>query len=202
MAIIAAAFPDRERGKALGLYLAVIGAGSIVGPILGGLLVDALGWRAFFFAGVCMALISVASVTLVLRSDGTDVRETGTGPRFDWLGAAMSSGTLVTFLLTMTNGSRAGWTSAPVVAGFTVAFALLFAFILWELRATDPMLDLRSFRNKGFSLAISAAVLSFLGSSSVFFLMPFYLVQVLGHARAEQGWCWVSPRRVWWDQAP
>ena len=187
MAIIAAAFPDRERGKALGLYLAVVGVGSIVGPILGGLVVSTLGWRAFFFATVPIGLVSVASVVAVLRSDGSDSREARGGPRFDWPGAGMSSGTLVSFLLAMTNGYRAGWVSAPVVAGFSLAFVLLIAFILWELRAPDPMFDLRSFRIKGFSLAISAAVVSFLGSSSVFFLMPFYLVQVLGHAPSKAG---------------
>ena len=187
MAIIAAVFPDRERGKALGLYLLVIGVGSIVGPIFGGLLVSTLGWRALFFATVPMGLLSLASVAAVLRSDGPDTRGAEGGPRFDWPGAGMSSGSLVSFLLAMTNGYRAGWASAPVVAGFAVAFVLLIAFILWELRATDPMFDLRSFRNRGFSLTISAAVLSFLGSSSVFFLMPFYLVQVLGHAASRAG---------------
>ena len=187
MAIIAAAFPDRERGKALGLYLMLIGAGSIAGPILGGLLVSALGWRAFFFATVPIAMISVAAIAAVLRSDGPDTREMRGGPGFDWPGAGISSGSLVIFLLAMTNGYRAGWTSAPIVVGFSTAFVLLIAFILWELRATDPMLDLRSFRSRGFSLIISAKGLSSFGTATAFFLMPFYLVQVLGHAPGRAG---------------
>ena len=187
MAIIAAAFPDHERGKALGLYLMLIGAGSVTGPILGGLLVSALGWRAFFFATIPLALLSIAAVTVVLRSDGPDTREMSGGPRFDWLGAAMSSGSLVSFLLAMTNGYRAGWTSASIVAGFGTALVLLIAFVLWELRAADPMLDLRSFRSRGFSLVISAKALSSFGTATAFFLMPFYLVQVLGHDPGRAG---------------
>ena len=62
--------------------------------LLGGLLVSALGWRAFFFATIPMALFSIAAVTAVLRSDGPDTRETSGGPSFDWLGAATSSGSM------------------------------------------------------------------------------------------------------------
>ena len=108
MAMITAAFPDRERGKALGMYMAIIGTGSISGPVVGGLLVSGLGWRSIFFAAIPVGLVAVASSMAVLKD------KTAAGPgdparrSFDWPGAGLSSGALVSFLLAMTNGHRSG----------------------------------------------------------------------------------------------
>lgn len=187
MAMIVSAFPDRERGRAVGLHMTIIGTGSISGPILGGLLISGLGWRSVFYAGIPMGLIAVAAGLAVLRRDAPAGSTGSPGVRFDWPGAGMSSGALVTFLLGITNGYRLGWGSPLVVAAFSVAALLFLGFILWERRAGDPMLDLSLFQSKLFSMGVSARFLSFLGSSSVFFLMPFYLMQVLGYPASRAG---------------
>ena len=100
MAIVVAAFPPSERGKAIGLIMTMVGTGAIAGPALGGLLVDALGWRSVFFANIPIMVLSVGTGLAVLRNR---VEEGGPGARerggFDWLGAAMSSGALVLFLI-------------------------------------------------------------------------------------------------------
>ncbi len=187
MAMIVSAFPDRERGRAVGLHMTVIGTGSISGPIIGGLLTSRFGWRAVFYAGIPMGLIAVAAGLAVLRREAP-ARSTGSpGVKFDWPGAGMSSGALVTFLLGITNGYRLGWSSPFVVAAFGIAALLSVAFVRWERGASDPMLDLSLFRSKLFSMGVSARFLSFLGSSSVFFLMPFYLMQVLGYPASRAG---------------
>ena len=187
MAMIAEAFPDRERGKALGMYMTIIGTGSISGPVVGGLLVSGLGWRAIFFAAIPVGLVAVASSMAVLK----DKTAAGLGDSarrgFDWPGAGLSSGALVSFLLAMTNGHRIGWDAPPIVAAFAAAVVLLATFLWWEQRTADPMLDLDLFRSKVFSMGISARALSFLAGSSVFFLMPFYLVQVLGYPASKAG---------------
>ena len=111
----------------------------------------------------------------------TEIRES-VNARFDWLGAALSAGILVALLVAMTTGNKAGWLSPPILAAFGGSAAMLAAFIWWELRSSAPMLDLRLFKGKTFSFGVSAAFLTFLGSSSALFLMPFYLQNVLGYS--------------------
>ena len=186
MAMITQAFPENERGKALGLYMTIIGTGSISGPIVGGLLVSGLGWRSVFFAGVPVALVALIFVSIVIRgispAGGRD-----RGLRFDWTGAFLSSAALVSFLLAITNSHSLGWGSPPIIGGYAAAAILLLAFVWWEQRIADPMLDLRFFKSRQFSMGASARALSFIGSSSVFFMMPFYLVQVMGHPASRAG---------------
>ncbi len=181
MAFITEVFPAKERGKAMGLYMTIIGTGAISGPIIGGLLVSNFGWRWVFFAGVPIGILAMATAALVLKGR-TEQQATGAGRgSFDWIGAALSSAALIAFLLAMTNGWKLGWTSAPIIAGTTAAIVMVAAFIVWEMRVSDPMLDLSLFRSRVFSLAISARFISFMGGSAIFFLMPFYLIQGLGY---------------------
>ena len=179
MAFITEIFPDNERGKAMGLYMAIIGIGAISGPIVGGLLVSELGWRSIFFAGIPVSLIAMTSAALVLKNRTPQQAGQRRDSSFDWVGAALSAGALVTFLLAMTNAWKLGWTSVPIVAAFGSSILLLAGFIFWEMRTPEPMLDLALFRNRVFSYAIGARFTSFLGGSAVFFLMPFYLIQGL-----------------------
>ena len=181
MALITEVFPSSERGKAMGLYMTIIGTGAISGPILGGLIVSNFGWRWVFFAGIPVGILAMISAALILK--GMNSQQAGRSSRgsFDWVGAALSSAALVVFLLAMTNGWKIGWTSAPIVAGFAATVVLLAAFIVWELRVSDPMLDLSLFSSRVFSLAISARFVQFMGGSAIFFLMPFYLIQGLGY---------------------
>ena len=181
MAFITEVFPDRERGKAMGLYMAIIGIGAISGPMVGGVLVSEFGWRSIFFAGVPVSLLAMTSAALVLKGRSAQQLATGRGSSFDWGGAALSSGALVVFLLAMTNAWKLGWTSGPIVVGFLASIVLLVGFIFWETRVSQPMLDLSLFRNRVFSMAIGARFTSFLGGSAIFFLMPFYLIQGLGY---------------------
>jgi len=92
MAIVADVFPERERGKALGLYMTIIGTGSISGPIIGGTLVSAFGWRSVFFIAIPLGLIALLAAALVLQKGVGQRREDAESVRFDWGGAAMASG--------------------------------------------------------------------------------------------------------------
>ena len=185
MALITEVFPSTERGKAMGLYMTIIGTGAISGPILGGLIVSNFGWRWVFFAGIPIGILAMISAALVLKSKAK--QEAGGAGRgsFDWIGAALSSAALVAFLLAMTNAWKLGWISPPIVAGFAASVILVVAFIIWEMRVPEPMLDLSLFSSRVFSLAISARFLSFLGGSAIFFLMPFFLIQGLGYSASR-----------------
>jgi EmrB/QacA subfamily drug resistance transporter len=188
MAIIVAVFPPSERGKAIGLIMTMVGAGAIAGPAAGGLLVDFLGWRSVFFANVPLVAIGLA-LGLAILTDPTDeqTRRTNNKGGFDWLGASLSSLALLAFLIAITNAHRTGWLSPPILAAVVSFAVLLAAFIWWEVRCLSPMLDLGFFRRRTFSLGISAAFLTFLGSSGILFLTPFYLQNVLGYSPRAAG---------------
>ncbi len=179
LAIVTESFPERERGKALGLYTSVVGGGLIMGPAVGGVLISAFDWRAVFYASIIAGFGAwgVAHASLLgSQNSGADQPKR---LNFDWGGAVLSSGMLATFLLGLSNSHRLGWGSAPVVTSLLAAAALFLLFIWWQRRTSDPMLDLGLFRSKNFSLGVSTRFIQFLANSAVIFLMPFYLIQVL-----------------------
>ena len=188
MAIMIGAFPPNERGRAIGLIMTMVGTGAIAGPAMGGFLVDAFGWRSVFFATVPMVAVSIALCVAILNSADQQrpVRGPGRG-RFDWLGAFLSSSALLALLLGITNAHRSGWTSPPILAAGIGFVVLLAGFIWWELRCVSPMLELRLFRRRNFFLGVTANYMTFIGSSAVLFLMPFYLQNVLGYRPSIAG---------------
>lgn len=185
MAMVTAVFPADERGKGIGTHMSIVGTGGMVGPVIGGLLVGALGWRWVFFINIPLGIIAIVAALLIMdKSIFTQERQ---GTKYDWLGAALSTGTLVTFLMLMTNGYSTGWTSPPIVAAMLIFVGLLSAFIWWELRVPAPMLDLRLFTRRVFAMGVLASFVSFLGTQSVRFMMPFYLQGVLGYTPSQMG---------------
>jgi len=187
-AMVLSVFPGSERGKALGTQFSVVGTGSIVGMVLGGLLVSALGWRAVFLINLPVGIIALTAAILVLdKSRFVQERQGGQRPRFDWQGSTLSAAALVTVLLALTFGNRAGWGSGPIVGAMVAFGVLLGAFIWWELHTPSPMLDLRLFQRKLVALGVTAGWLSFLGSSGIRFLMSLYLQSVLGYSARGAG---------------
>ena len=180
MAIMASVFPANERGRAVGLLMGVVGLGALAGPAIGGLLVDAFSWRYVFFLNVPLVLLGIAIGVTVLEESRPLRGSEDTTTSFDWLGAGLSTAALIVLLLAMTNGHKSGWTSPTIMLAMLSCLSLFGAFIWWELRVLNPMLDLRLFGRKTFSLGVSAAFLSFLGESAVLVLTPFYLQSVLG----------------------
>ena len=161
MAIVIGAFPPTERGKAIGLIMTMVGTGAVAGPVAGGFLVDAFGWRAVFLATVPLVLASAAWSLLAVED--REARRRPGAARFDWPGAALAAGALLALLLGVTNGHRAGWTSPAILAAGGGFAALLAAFIRWELRCGSPMLELRLFRRRNFAQGTAANFSDFYG---------------------------------------
>ena len=180
MAIMTSVFPSSERGRAIGMLMTTVGVGAVAGPAIGGIVVDFVHWRAVFFLNIPLGLLGVAATLAVLRRWESERAPRGSG--FDWLGAALSTGVLVALLLGLTLAVNRGWMSAPILAAFVLSASMFVAFIWWELRAPAPMFNLRFFRERVFSFGVAAAFLTFLGQSSVLFLMPFYIQNVLGYS--------------------
>lgn len=188
MAILTTTFPARERGRVIGLFMTMVGMGAIMGPIVSGFVVGTFGWRAVFLLGVPLGMISLLAASVVLIRDTPRVRglrRLSSG--FDWLGAILSAGGLVVFLLVMTTAYLIGWASPLAIGGMALSVGLLALFIYWERRAAMPMLDLELFRRKIFALGSSASFFGFLAGNGVFSMMPFYLRDVLGVSERVMG---------------
>ncbi|MDI6901008.1 MAG: MFS transporter [Anaerosomatales bacterium] len=182
-AILTTTFPAEERGRALGLQATMTYLGLTVGPPLGGLLVDAVTWRAIFYINVPVGL---AAVLLAWRF--VPKRAGGrSGEPFDARGAVLFASGLVALMVALNQGHAWGWTSAPVLSLVALSLLLFSAFVRLQRRTTHPMLDLRLFSARTFSAATAAALLNYVAVYSLIFLMPFYLIQGRGLAPGTAG---------------
>ena len=113
----------------------IFGVGAVAGPEFGGFVVDAFGWRSVFLFSVPLGLIGIlASLVILEGRREEEVTQTDSQGRFDWLGAILSTGALVTFLLTIIYARQTGWTSPAIVAAGAGFFAMVGGFIWWEIR--------------------------------------------------------------------
>ncbi|MBM3945143.1 MAG: MFS transporter, partial [SAR202 cluster bacterium] len=181
--IITSAFPSSQRGRAIGAFVGVLALGAIFGPVVGGGVVTVLDWRWFFFMSVPIGLVSVVAALRVLGTTsplthgGQAMTSAG---RFDWMGAGMATGALTLLLLIVTQGNNLGWLSPLVIGGFIAVAVLATAFVIWELRCAHPLMPMALFKNRTFQIGQAAMFFTVLGNSVLFFLIPFYLQDVLG----------------------
>ncbi|MGE3960376.1 MAG: MFS transporter [Dehalococcoidia bacterium] len=183
-AIVTDAFPDTERGRALGTITSIVGAGLMSGPILGGLILELLDWRAIFYARIPIGLLAIAMGYLEIREEP---RERDPNRRLDLPGAVLLFASLASVLVAVNRGQTWGWTS-PVIIGLTVlGLVSLVTFLRVESRVASPILSLTLFRMRTFASSISSLTLNFVGQSSVIFLMPFYLIEVRDFSTAQTG---------------
>ena len=182
LALIAQEFAPRERKTALGIWGASVGVGVAVGPLVGGVLVDSLGWEWIFFVNVPVGLLTIALALTKLR----EARDPSPG-RLDWAGLITFSSALFLLIFGVLRGNGEGWSSPEIVGSLAVGAALLAAFAAIELRSRSPMLDLRLFRVPAFT---GASIASFAVAASVFSMLLYvvlYLQNVLGHSPLEAG---------------
>lgn len=183
LSVLAAAFPEpRERAQAIGLWAGVSGLGLAIGPLAGGWLIGIAGWPAIFFVNLPVGLLALAlSVPLL-----TESRNPNAG-RIDLPGQFLVTGALVCLVMALIEGSSAGWTSPVILGLFGAAAVGLAAFLLVEARIREPMVPLRLFGNRVFSVAnIASVVLGFAMIGSIFFLVQ-YLQDVQGYSAFGAG---------------
>jgi EmrB/QacA subfamily drug resistance transporter len=183
-AIVTDAFPDHERGRALGVVTSVVGAGLMAGPIAGGLVLQWLDWRAIFYLRVPVGLLAILMGIYQVRERTT---ERPSERRMDIPGALLLFVGLSALLTAVNRGQSWGWMS-PAILGLGTAGLVGFALFLWqESRTVSPILSLALFRMRSYGLSIASLIVSFVGQASVIFLMPFYLIEVRGFSTAETG---------------
>ena len=182
-AIITEAFPDNERGKALGIVGSVVGAGLMTGPIVGGILLGFGDWRALFYLRIPIVFIALGLAAWLIRDQA---RERPAG-KLDVPGAITLFGFLATALLAVNRGQAWGWTSPQILALFAISVSSFITFIRIETRSPSPVLALSLFKRRAFSISVGSLILSFLGQSAGLFLLPFYLVEVRGYSTVQMG---------------
>jgi EmrB/QacA subfamily drug resistance transporter len=183
LSILTNTFTDaRERALAIGVWSGVIGIGVVLGPLVGGLLLDHFWWGSVFIVNVPIAALAIVAARALVR-ESRDIH----APRVDWTGGALSVVGLVTLVTAIIEAPNHGWTSVPVVALFTISTVALSAFALWEARVEHPMLDVSFFRNRRFSAASATITLAFFALFGFVFLSTQYLQFVLGFTPFQAG---------------
>lgn len=178
-AMLAAAFPRNELGRAMGWQAAIVGVGISIGPVLGGLIAEHLSWRAVFLISVPLGLLCIV-VSLLVLTERSRLRRVS----LDLPGAALLAIGLGSLTLGISFGDQWGWTSPRVVGSLAVAFVALVLVVPVERRVPDPIVDLKLFTNRAFTSANVSYLLSFLSLFPIVFILPFYFIQLRGFSVA------------------
>ena len=181
LALIVQEFPAHERAIAFGAYGAVNGVSVALGPIVGGLLIEAFGWEAIFFLNVPIGIVAF----FVLRRKLVNLP--GPETEIDWPGLVTFSGFMFLAVFGTIRGNAEGWTSAEIVACYTLSIAFLGAFVAVELRRRFPMFDLRLFKNRTFvGSSVAAFTICFSCLALIFFLTVWFQ-SILGYSAIGTG---------------
>jgi EmrB/QacA subfamily drug resistance transporter len=182
LAVIVATFPPDERGRAVGAWTAWGGIGTVLGPLIGGQLVDSASWRWIFAINVPIVLITLFLVLRVVPEG-----EPRAGARVDVVGATLCALGLGGITFGLIEQPLHGW-GDPMVAVPLIAGAILFAsFVTWEARSAHPMLPLALFRRRNFAVGNIETFSMYAGLGLLFFFLVLFLQQVAGYDALEAG---------------
>jgi EmrB/QacA subfamily drug resistance transporter len=182
-AIVAQTFPPNERGRALGVIGSSVTLGIALGPSLGGLIIALAGWRWMFLVNIP---VGVAAMSVVARLI-PDLHPTPAKVRFDWAGMLLFATALGCLSFALNWGQRLGFATAPVLGLFALAAATFVLLLFVETQVAGPILDLRMFVDRSFSLGLLSSTLVFVVVGGTGFIMPFFLELVLGYPIAKVG---------------
>jgi EmrB/QacA subfamily drug resistance transporter len=183
LSLLVSVFKDtRERSTAVGIWAATAGLGVALGPVIGGYLLDHFWWGSIFIVNVPLVAIAiVAGHRLIPESRDPVARPV------DWIGAGLSSVGLVALVWAVIEAPSKGWTSTSVIGAGGIAITALIAFVLWQRRTDEPLLDVRLFSNARFTAASSTIMVLFFALFGFLFLSTQYLQFVLGYSPLGAG---------------
>jgi EmrB/QacA subfamily drug resistance transporter len=184
LAVVADLYTPAERGKYLGLFGAMFGLSTLVGPAIGGLLTDNLSWRWIFFVNVPVGLISLFVLWRLLPP----IKRPDAARNIDYLGAAVFTLAIAPFLIGLTNKRASEWTD-PWVGGLMLVGLAFGALFLWiESRAADPIVPLGLFRNRAFTISVTAMFLAAFGFFAAVVFLPLWFQTVGGASATVSGY--------------
>jgi EmrB/QacA subfamily drug resistance transporter len=181
LTILSAAVPADKRGLALGAWGGISGLAVAIGPLVGGAVVEGISWQWIFWLNVPIGLALIPLAALRLRESR------GPNDSLDLPGVALASVGLLGIVWGLVRGNQVGWASTEIVSALVAGSIVLALFVLWELRASAPMLPLRFFRNRTFTAANVASLLMFFGMFGSIFLLAQFFQTVQGYSPLQAG---------------
>jgi EmrB/QacA subfamily drug resistance transporter len=182
LSIIAATFPPRERGTAIGIWAGTSALALAIGPLVGGLITEHLDWSWIFFVNVPIGALGIVASFLFI-----DESRDETHASLDVPGLVTSALGLFVLTYALIEANTYGWTSARILGAFVVAVVALASFIVIERRRRDPMLPLELFRNRTYTGANLVMLLVALAMFGVFFFVSLYMQNILGYSAVQTG---------------
>lgn len=175
LSVITTSFPESERARAVGLWVGIAGGGAVLGLLGSGLLLEWFAWNSFFALNAVLALLAIAgTVAFVPASRAL------TPPRLDPIGALLSLSGLVAIVYGTIEAPSNGWLSSTTLGLLFGGLLALVAFVIWELRAAEPMLDPRLFLERAFGTGSLSITIQFFAAFGFFFIIIQYLQFVAG----------------------
>ena len=183
IAVVGDIIPPRDRGKYQGLFGAVFGVSTVIGPLLGGFFVDNLSWRWIFYVNLPLGALALFVIGVVFHSRAEHVRHA-----IDYLGAATLAGGLACIVLfTSLGGTTEPWGSVQSIALIVIGVVLLVVFLLVERRAQEPILPLELFRNRTFAVTSAIGFIIGLALFGSITYLPLFLQVVKGMSPTRSG---------------
>jgi EmrB/QacA subfamily drug resistance transporter len=176
-------FPPERRGMAMGFFSVNTILGPAIGPALGGLLIESFNWRAIFYMAMPFSIVGILFGAIFMP----EREEADKRANFDWVGFALLCTTMTSLLSGLANGQRLGWESDFVVGSLVVAAVAGVAFIAWELRVPQPLVQLRVLTVGAFAAAACVAVVFGVGQFGTMFLIPLFVQTVQGLTPLDAG---------------
>ncbi|MBU3107697.1 MFS transporter [Clostridium gasigenes] len=180
--IITEVFPTNERGKALGITGTFVALGALVGPPLGGFIVQVASWEYIFLINVPIGIITLFYSFKILPK-----RHESAKGKLDSLGALLFMFTIVPLFAALGQGQEVGFTQPIILLGFLIAIVSFIVFIMVEKKREDPLLQLQIFENRLFSLSIFCGFISFVAIFCSTIIQPFYLQNVMMFSPSSTG---------------
>ena len=165
---------DRARARAVGVWAAVSGLALAMGPVIGGALIGLWSWRAIFWFNLFFGLAALIVAAIVVP-ESSDHRQL----RVDTVGTVLGAGALATLLFAIIDSETSSFARPLVIALLCAAFVLAVAFVLWERRTPNPLLDMRLFRSVWFTVPNAVAFCTYFATFAIFFFTALYLDEVV-----------------------
>jgi EmrB/QacA subfamily drug resistance transporter len=181
LTLLAEAFPDEKRGMAIGVWSGISGIAVALGPLVGGAVVQGISWHWIFWINVP---IGVSMIPLAARLLSESRGPYGT---LDVPGLALGSSGAFGIVFALVRAQSLGWTSATVLAGLIGGALALVGFVLWELRANEPMLPMGFFAKRSFAVTNVASLSMYFGMFGSIFFLSQYMQNVLGNTPLQAG---------------
>ena len=182
LSIITVTFPAQERARAIGLWAGVSGLALALGPTVGGLMVEHLGWQSVFYLNVPIGVVAFFTATRTVRESVSEVAR-----KLDIPGLFLGTAALFSATYGLIEANQLGW-GDPVIVSALVLFGVLgVAFLAWELRNPDAMMPLRFFRIPSFSAGNAVAFSISLGMFAAFFFLSLYMQLIHGYTAFQAG---------------